>query len=86
MKVFLSERLCQDPLEFFGCQSQHGGTSENPNTVELCKNTQTLGLIGSVCGYIPRVNCRGNKRALQLGIKETTFLPKRRHAHANMPT
>ena len=37
LKVFLSEQLCQDPLECFGCQSQRGGSSENPNTVEFCK-------------------------------------------------
>ena len=31
VKVFLSERPCQDPLEkLFGCQRQCGGTSENP--------------------------------------------------------
>ena len=35
VKVFLSERLCQDPLEkFFGCQRQRGGVSENPNVKE----------------------------------------------------
>ena len=36
VKVFLSERLCQDPLElFFGCQRQCGGTHENPTVQEF---------------------------------------------------
>ena len=36
VKVFLSERLCQDPLEqFFGCQRQRGGTHENPTVQEF---------------------------------------------------
>ena len=38
VKVFLSERLCHDPLEkFFGCQRQRGGVSENPNVKELTR-------------------------------------------------
>ena len=40
---FLSEKLCQDPLEkFFGCQRQRGGVNENPTAQEFCKNTQAL--------------------------------------------
>ena len=43
VKVFLSERLCQGPLEqFFGCQRQRGGTHENPTVQEFYKNTQAL--------------------------------------------
>ena len=64
VKAFLSERLSQDPLQkLFGCQRQRGGTSENPNVSEFCKNTQALRVINSVCG---RGNCRGNKRALNM--------------------
>ena len=37
---FLTEKLCQDPLEkFFGNQRQRGGTSDNPSVKEFCKNT-----------------------------------------------
>ena len=33
--AFLSNNLCQDPLEqFFCCQWQRGGTSDNPNVLE----------------------------------------------------
>ena len=32
--AFLSNNLCQDPLkQFFGCQRQRGGTSDNPNVL-----------------------------------------------------
>ena len=40
---FLTEKLCQDPLEkFFGCQHQRGGTNENPSVEMFCKNTQAF--------------------------------------------
>lgn len=46
VKVFLSQRICQDPLEkFFGCQRQRGGTHDNPTVAEFCKNTQALRVI-----------------------------------------
>ena len=39
---FLSQRICQDPIEnFFGCQRQRGGVNENPN-VQSSTNTQAL--------------------------------------------
>ena len=41
--AFLSEKLCQDPLEkFFGCQRQRGGVNDNPTVHQFCLNTQTL--------------------------------------------
>lgn len=41
--AFLSNNICQDPLEnFFGCQRQRGGTSDNPNVMEYYQNTQAL--------------------------------------------
>ena len=67
VKAFLSERFSQDPLEkFFGCQRQRGGTSENPNVSEFCKNTQALRVINSVCGDVSQGNCRGNKLSRNL--------------------
>ena len=63
VKFFLSERLSQDPLEnFFGCQRQRCRTNENPNLHKLCKNTQALRVINSVCGTVSKGNCRGNKQ------------------------
>ena len=81
--MFLSEKLSQDPLEnFFGCQRQRGGLSENPNVAEFCKNTQALRVINTACGDVSRGNCRGNKQTQPLDIdKENTPLPKRKHYH-----
>ena len=77
IKVFLSERLSQDPLEkFFGCQRQRGTTNENPNVVQFCKNTQALRVINGECGNISKSNCRGNKTSVDWG-KENCQLPKR---------
>ena len=81
VKVFLSEKLSQDPLEkFFGCQRQRGGTSDNPNVAEFCKNTQALRVINSVCGDVSRGNCRGNKRPINID-KENVSLQKRKRLH-----
>ena len=78
VKVFLSERLSQDPLEkFFGCQRQRGTTNENPNVAQFCKNTQALRVINGVCGNVSKSNCRGNKTSFDRG-KENCPLPKRR--------
>ena len=78
VKVFLSERLSQDPLEqFFGCQRQRGTTNENPNVAQFCKNTQALRVINGVCGNVSKSNCRGNKTTIDRG-KENCPLPKRR--------
>lgn len=76
--VFLSERLCQDPLEkFFGCQWQRGGMHENPNIQQFLKNTQTLCVVNSCCRDIVKrkFNCRGNKDMVKLG-QENKPLPK----------
>ena len=38
LRYFLSERICQDPLEkFFGCQRQRGRVNENPSVSEFVK-------------------------------------------------
>ena len=41
-------QLCQDPIEnFFDCQRQRGGTSDNPNVKEFYDNTETIRYINS---------------------------------------
>ena len=51
--LFLSNAICQDPLEkFFGQQRQRGRTNENPNVFEFIKNTQALRVINSTCSDI----------------------------------
>jgi len=81
--VFLSERLCQDPLEkFFGCQRQRGGTNENPTVQEFCRNTQALRVVNSLCGNIKKGNCQGHKDKAHVDVSEENKpLPKRRYAH-----
>jgi hypothetical protein len=60
--VLLSNNLCQDPLEqFFGCQRQRGGTSDNPSVAEFIKNTQALRVVDSFCRGPVRGNCRKTK-------------------------
>ena len=83
VKFFLSERISQDPLEnFFGCQRQRGGASENPNVQDFCKNTQALRVINSVCGSVPRGNCRGSKKLVD---RQSDYnpLPKRQRIQAS---
>ena len=58
--AFLSGNLCQDPLEnFFGCQRQRGGTSDNASAKEYYQNTQALRVINSFCRAPVKGNCRG---------------------------
>ena len=63
VKSFLSQRICQDPLErFFGCQRQRGGVHDNPNVQEFCKNTQALRVMKSAWKGPAKGNCRGGQR------------------------
>ena len=57
--AFLSNNLCQDPLEnVFGSQRQRGGTNDNPNVKEFFKNTSALRVVNSFCRGSARGNCR----------------------------
>ena len=83
VKVFLSQRLCQDPLEkFFGCQQQRGGAHDNPSILDFCRNTQALRVVNNLCGNVKKGNCRGNKMdestESDINNKENVPLPKRR--------
>lgn len=74
---FLTEKLCQDPLEqFFGIQRQKGGTNENPTVKEFSKNTQVLRVINGTCTNVRRGNCRGSKTSYDME-KESAPLPRR---------
>ena len=78
VKVFLTERLCQDPLEkFFGCQRQRGGTHDNPTVQEFYSNTSALRVINSFCVGSVKGNCRGGKTTSSIDDQENTPLPKR---------
>ena len=59
VKVFLSGKLSQDPLEkFFGCQRQRGRVNENPNAAQFFKNTQALRIVNSFCMGSFQGNCQ----------------------------
>jgi hypothetical protein len=63
--VFMSNRLCQDPLEsFFGQQRQRGRVNENPNVLEFIRNTQAL----------PCANIKGSGRGSQRSVPVTDGL------------
>ena len=80
VKVFLSEHLCQDPLEkFFGCQRQRGQTHKNPTVQEFYKNTQALRVVYSFCVPSIKGNCRGARDSEPaIDESENTPLPKRK--------
>jgi hypothetical protein len=74
---FLSNKICQDPLEkFFGCQRQRGGASSHPNVADFTHNTQALRVVNTFCRAPTRGNCRldDNEEATEKGGE----LPKRR--------
>ena len=57
--AFLSNFICQDPLEnFFGCQRQQGATNDNPTVQQFLDNTQTLRVVDSFCRGPVKGNCR----------------------------
>eukprot|EP00731_Ephydatia_muelleri_P032133 Em0023g640a len=67
VQCFLSQRLCQDPLErFFGAQRQRSGVHDNPNVAEFAKNTQAIRVVNSFCQGIKRGNCRGGDTELPM--------------------
>ena len=78
---FLSEHISQDPLKkYFGCQRQKGGANANPNLASFLKNNQTLCVVNTVAGDVPRGNCHGQKS--QISVEdENAPLPKRRRQH-----
>jgi hypothetical protein len=57
--AFLSNNICQDPLEnYFGCQRQRGGTNDNTTVHQFVNNTQALRVVNSFCRAPVRSNCR----------------------------
>ena len=77
--AFLSNNICQDPLEnFFGSQKQRGGTSDNPNAKEFYKNTAALRVVNSFCRSSARGICRLDSEAYPPSQKENTPLQRYR--------
>ena len=64
VEYFLSEKICQDPLEkFFGCLRQRGRVNDNPMLNEVFKGAQGLRVIGDVNVKAIAGNCRGKRSA-----------------------
>jgi len=80
VKYFLSEKLCQDPLEkLFGCLRQRGKANDNPMLNEVFKGTQALRVIGDINVKAIAGNCRGEKRSVdQPVVSSQLHLQKRR--------
>jgi hypothetical protein len=76
--VFLSNKLCQDPLEkFFGQQRQRGRVNENPTVNDFIKNSQALRVVHGICSNV-RGNCHaGNSK--DLCTDDAGPLPKRKY-------
>ena len=78
VSCFLSNRICQDPLEkYFGMQRQAGATNDNPTVLQFTKNNDTLRLIGNMWFEDAQGNCRKSKSAKQ-SIEDTKHLPLRK--------
>ena len=76
---FLSQNLCQDPLEsYFGCQRQRGGTSDNPNALEFGRNAQALRVVNSFCRGPVKGNCRGSQGERKISSDDCRPLKRRR--------
>lgn len=76
---FLSNKICQDPLEkFFGCQRQRGGANTHPNVADFTHNTQALRVVNSFRRAPKRGNCRLQESEETTAVKENDPLPKRR--------
>ena len=85
--AFLSNHICQDPLEnFFGCQRQRGGTGDNPSVNEYYQNTQALRVVNSFCRGPVRGNCRGSASSTDVLDIDCAPLQKRQRHRKNTTT
>ena len=78
VSCFLSNRICQDPLEkYFGMQRQAGATNDNPTVLQFTKNSDTLRLVGNMWFDDVQGNCRKSTSVKQ-SIEDTKHLPLRK--------
>ena len=76
--AFLSNRICQDPMEkYFGCQRQRGGTNDNPSVQEYHRNSEAIRVMDSFCRAPIKGNCRGSAIATPINESDSTPLQKR---------
>jgi len=78
VSCFLSNRICQDPLEkYFGMQRQAGATNDNPTVLQFTKNNDTLRLVGNMWFDDNQGNCR-KSASIKQSIEDTKHLPLRK--------
>ena len=61
--------------QFFGCQRQRGGTSDNPSVLEFCQNTEALRVMDSFCRGRVKGNCSNQKRTIPTSIDKDNTIP-----------
>lgn len=78
VEFFLTEHLCQDPLEaFFGRQRMSCGRNDNPSVHTFLHNTTSLRIQGSAALQPFRGNCRRGKKNKRIAV-DNTPLEKRK--------
>ena len=76
VSCFLSNRICQDPLEkYFGMQWQAGATNNNPTIVQFVKSSDTLHL---VVGNMYNFQMNLQTTSVKQSIEDTKHLPLRK--------
>ena len=83
VKSFLSEKICQDPLEkFFGRQRQRGAVNENPTVYQFLKNNQALRVVDSIRIETSKGNTRGLSSSSEITV-DSGIVPKRKRRKIN---
>ena len=78
---FLSERICQDPLEnYFGQQHSRGGRCDNPSIQESLRSAVAIRAQHSLKLDLVQGNCRRKKHVIdsEADTIDNSPLPKRR--------
>lgn len=79
VKLFLSERLTQDPLEsFFGKQRQRGRGSDNPTVSQFLNSTASLRVQGSLALQPFRGNSTRKRKPIDLSNCEEPLQKRKR--------
>ena len=79
VKYFLSEKICQDPLEqYFSCQRQRGKMNDNPTVAEVFKSTDTLRVVSDINIKSFAGNCRDKSSSTATNTSQVSRLLKRK--------
>ena len=82
VKLLLSERFCQDPIEeFFSQQRSRGGRSDNPTVRQFCDNTVSLRVQKTAALKSLHGNCSKRKASDILTVDNTPLKKRKRNAN-----